>query len=495
MIISSFQNIRVKSAVPRKDYLLIIYKSKRSWKYCDSAVYVVPQDEYDEFWGVAENRRKYGLGHHAFESMDGGEDIFLRGIDILSKHIFLVSLPAIAKNSNIAIPQNKFKLCLAKITFSYTENKPICNIESTNKKDALKEAISSYAAVHKIPKKESVVSVDVAHDPLPNTIVVLSDKDYSAYINQFPLKERKDNAIYNLITTSGNRVKIRGKVVASKNFSVVPATEKLQAIKINQPDFVLKAAIFSPSSESAYHDLILVNTTTYIQQLFNQIKQKERKKATLLKPPSQTSSLHNNVHYSPPNGANLSYDLKNESCIFLYSKKCHCQKCANLTGFDTITNCTAYVATISGENVCVTVQFCTQCGRFFMNYETFESYNRRYKGLLFECSFSNIHTTYDNPYGFSPDSILSRCGYSVRANICRADRQRVLKYILDTNKASKWEIQELLSQFIRIRKNVPSMKNAIERWKEDIAFVADYDSSKQLRIGKAAFNQGGIITR
>lgn len=101
----------------------------------------------------------------------------MRGIDILSKHIFLVSLPAIAKNSNIAIPQNKFKLCLAKITFSYTENKPICNIESTNKKDALKEAISSYAAVHKIPKKESVVSVDVAHDPLPNTIVVLSDKE------------------------------------------------------------------------------------------------------------------------------------------------------------------------------------------------------------------------------------------------------------------------------------------------------------------------------
>jgi len=39
------------------------------------------------------------------------------------------------------------------------------------------------------------------------------------------------------------------------------------------------------------------------------------------------------------------------------------------------------------------------------------------------------------------------------------------------------------------------MRDAIKRWEEDIAFVADYDTDNQTKVGRATFKQGGKITR
>lgn len=109
-----------------------------------------------------------------------------------------------------------------------------------------------------------------------------------------------------------------------------------------------------------------------------------------------------------------------------------------------------------------------------MNYETFEMYNQLYHGLLFECSFDNGVAGKENPFGFAADSLLSRCGYSVKATENQADRQAVLRYILDSKKATKWEITEMITGFIRVRQNMPNMQGAITRWREDIAYVANY---------------------
>ena len=48
---------------------------------------------------------------------------------------------------------------------------------------------------------------------------------------------------------------------------------------------------------------------------------------------------------------------------------------------------------------------------------------------------------------------------------------------------------------IKLRKNNPDMRDAIKRWEEDIAFVADYDTDNQTKVGRATFKQGGKITR
>jgi hypothetical protein len=197
--------------------------------------------------------------------------------------------------------------------------------------------------------------------------------------------------------------------------------------------------------------------------------------------------------YQPIDGVNLSYGLPQDKKVNLYSLFCHCSACIEKYGTDTIVDCNALVATRKGALERVTVQFCQGCGRYFMNYATFEAYNKRYGGILCECTFSNVNGQYENEFGFAPDSILSRCGYSVKAEISQDERQCILQFILDSGRASKWELQELMSRFINIRMNMPSMQGAIERWKEDIAFVADYKADAQTDVGIATIKQVGKI--
>lgn len=197
--------------------------------------------------------------------------------------------------------------------------------------------------------------------------------------------------------------------------------------------------------------------------------------------------------FHPIEGVNLSYGLSQDKKVHLYSLFCHCSACIEKYGTDTIVDCNALVATRKGALERVTVQFCQGCGRYFMNYATFEAYNKRYGGILCECTFSNVNGQYENEFGFAPDSILSRCGYSVKAEISQDERQCILQFILDSGRASKWELQELMSRFINIRMNMPSMQGAIERWKEDIAFVADYKADAQTDVGIATIKQAGKI--
>lgn len=197
--------------------------------------------------------------------------------------------------------------------------------------------------------------------------------------------------------------------------------------------------------------------------------------------------------FQPVEDVNLSYGLSKEKKVHLYSLFCHCSTCIEKYGTDTIVDCNALVATRKGTLERVTVQFCQGCGRYFMNYTTFDTYNKRYGGILCECTFSNDNEQYDNDFGFAPDSILSRCGYSVKADISQDERQCILQFILDSGRASKWELQELMSRFINIRTNMPSMQGAIERWKEDIAFVADYKAGAQTDVGIATIKQAGKI--
>lgn len=191
---------------------------------------------------------------------------------------------------------------------------------------------------------------------------------------------------------------------------------------------------------------------------------------------------------------NLS-ELPANQKIMLYSQKCHCYKCAKKFSQDTIVDCTAYVSTKRGNVVPVTAQYCSGCSTFFMNYEVFESYNRKYGGLKFNCELDRSYISRGANIGFADDSFLSRAGYSVKASVSQRKRQVILAELLDSGQATKWEITEKISEFIKLRRGNPDMTNAIACWEEDIAFVADYNAKNQPKAGRAAFKQGGKITR
>lgn len=197
----------------------------------------------------------------------------------------------------------------------------------------------------------------------------------------------------------------------------------------------------------------------------------------------------------PKEKINLSTEIPADCSIYLFSQKCHCSKCIDLYGNNTMINCTATVQTIRGGIVPVSVMFCTGCGTFFMNYDTYSAYSRKYGGLKFQCHVDKGGLQLKSDLGFAKDSFLSRAGYSVNANMPRPRRQGILANLMDDGKATKWEITEKISEFIRLGKKNPNMQDAIKRWEEDIAFVADYDADRQTKVGRATFKQGGKITQ
>ena len=183
---------------------------------------------------------------------------------------------------------------------------------------------------------------------------------------------------------------------------------------------------------------------------------------------------------------NLSYGPNTR--VFVYAERCHCTACEKKYGRDTIENRTALVETISHHMVQVTVQFCTGCGKYYMNLTTFQQYCKRYGGILLECVIEP-DLCRKNAFwlNFNPDSILSRCGYSVREGVSQEYRQAILTYILESGRATKHEILELISGFIRLRQK--RFPGACSRWKEDLLFVSQYQASKQMQVKGLTFRR------
>lgn len=169
---------------------------------------------------------------------------------------------------------------------------------------------------------------------------------------------------------------------------------------------------------------------------------------------------------------NLSYGPEN-SKVYVYKDKCHCSACQKKYGQNTIRNRAALVKTTTGETVKVNVEFCVGCGRYFMNITSLNQYRKRYGSLLMECMM-DTDAFYTNSawLGFAPDTILSRCGYSVKEGIPRTHREAVLAYVLDSGKATKYEVLEIISRFINLRSAY--LPAACERWQEDLLFVNEY---------------------
>lgn len=183
---------------------------------------------------------------------------------------------------------------------------------------------------------------------------------------------------------------------------------------------------------------------------------------------------------------NLSYEPNTK--VLVYAQRCHCAACQKKYGRDTIQNRTALVETITHKTIQVTVQFCTGCGKYFMNFSTFQQYCKKYGGILLECVMTpELYKKNASWLNFQPDTVLSRCGYSVREGISKEYRQTVLAYILDSGRASKQEIMEKITGFIRLRHT--RMPAACKRWGEDLLFVSEYQIQRQLQVRGLTFQR------
>lgn len=180
--------------------------------------------------------------------------------------------------------------------------------------------------------------------------------------------------------------------------------------------------------------------------------------------------------------------------VQVYQNKCHCISCEKRYNTVTVVPRTVMIDTIIGETISQTIMFCKKCGQYFISLQVLKAKKDVYEWLLLELVDENgnsygLSFSGSNSY-FAPDSVLSRCGYTVKAGTPIQYRQRILRYVIDSGKATKYKVLELLGGFIQVREYRSELSEACKRWKEDISFVIDYDIESQEKVrGNVSFKR------
>lgn len=464
-------------------------------------IYVVSPKQYKMFRDLnAQNGKVYGTSL-PFTTGTGNKNTSISGLHVIGTNIFITKSKSFSADESIRPAQANFHMYNGVILFSSINGKTYCKI---HKQSPIIPKIKADTS--------SIVSSEQQPSPEPTKVCLVAAKVYeniSKYLSNSQYKYKTET----VSMQKQQKTSLLGYFIECKNITIINVvgfvnsgcasnlikytafyggdihaeykTDPIAELTIHKrPKFrdalILEARGFALKIPSIANSSSVptVNSAKKISSLSKELPQKKH---------YETDSIwHSKVNLS---------ELSSNQKIMLYSRKCHCYKCAKKFSQDTIVDCTAYVSTKRGNVVPVTAQYCSGCSTFFMNYEVFESYDRKYGGLKFNCELDRSYIGRGANIGFADDSFLSRAGYSVKASVSQMKRQVILAELLDSGQATKWEITEKISEFIKLRRGNPDMANAIACWEEDIAFVADYNAKNQPKAGRAAFKQGGKITR
>ena len=175
--------------------------------------------------------------------------------------------------------------------------------------------------------------------------------------------------------------------------------------------------------------------------------------------------------------------------VTVYSHHCHCLKCEAKHLPNIMTSGTVRVKNCTGLPISINVERCEHCGRFYIDKESLDIYERKFGVLLMEREYENaIPQKYNRrKIDFQEDTILSRCGYSAKGDQNIIVRRAILSYILDHHKAEKWELMEILSGFIEFRGY--RCYKAVYLWEEDLEYVNNYLIDEQKEYGPMVFKK------
>lgn len=464
-------------------------------------IYVVSPKQYKMFRGLnTQNGKMYGTSL-PFTTGMGNKNISVPGFRVTGTNIFITNSKNFSADESICPAQANCHMYNGTILLSSINGKTYCKI---HKQSPI------------IPKvkadSKSTIPADQQPSPEPPKVCLVAAKVYENISKYLPNGRYK----YRTETVSlqkQQKTSLPGYFIECKNIIIVNAGGFVNSGC--DSNLIRYTAFYGESIRADYKtdpvaELIIHRRPKFRDAIILQARGLAPKNSSIANssPTSKVDSVKriqssskellqektyedDDIWHSKVNLSEISASQK----IMLYSRKCHCYKCAKKFSQDTIVDCTAYVSTKRGNVVPVTAQYCSGCSTFFMNYEVFESYNRKYGGLKFNCQLDRSYIGRGTNIGFSDDSFLSRAGYSVKASVSQRKRQVILAELLDSGQATKWEITEKISEFIKLRRGNSDMANAIACWEEDIAFVADYNAQNQLKAGRASFKQGGKINR
>lgn len=135
----------------------------------------------------------------------------------------------------------------------------------------------------------------------------------------------------------------------------------------------------------------------------------------------------------------------------------------------------------------MTVYYSETDGKYYIDEITYQNFRRRY-GLPYVSLESVPGEHYANPAFLADMSPLFLYGYNVReGETSLQERRSILARLMDYKLMEKIKIHNYLCSFINRNETNPGMENAVEKWKEDLAFVDEYHMVDQRTVWVSSF--------
>ena len=141
---------------------------------------------------------------------------------------------------------------------------------------------------------------------------------------------------------------------------------------------------------------------------------------------------------------------------------------------------TAVVILLNDETIQLNVEYCTNCKKFYLSYDVYEEYRNRYGVLIGNLRFEESGN-YSGYYDLALESPLKLCGYNVGQKDSFSSQQRkfILSSIIHNKIMTKLDVIRYLSYFIKMNGARLGNDLAVEKWREDLRFVQEYNINVQ----------------
>lgn len=163
--------------------------------------------------------------------------------------------------------------------------------------------------------------------------------------------------------------------------------------------------------------------------------------------------------------------------LYIYKGNIRCHRYAHQ-----MIQVTAVLHSKTDDEIQLNVEYCTECKKFILDYTVFEQYRNRYGALVGNFRMV-INGEFDGEYDLAEESPLMLSGYNVRQKdgYTSQERHYILARIIHDGIMDKGDVIRYLSYFIHKNGAKRGNELALSKWKEDLAFVQNYNMSTQPR--------------
>lgn len=148
-----------------------------------------------------------------------------------------------------------------------------------------------------------------------------------------------------------------------------------------------------------------------------------------------------------------------------------------------VVSATAVLLGRNDQTIELTVNYCKDCKRFFINYVSYDAYRNKYGILIGNIVLEDEGRNIFSDVVLAEASPLKLCGYSVNQQdgYSKETRWYIISKIIDRKIMTKSEIIRYLEYFISINGKKKGNQLALSKWKDDLKFTLSYETNKQER--------------